>query len=563
MSAPLISYQPLTPEGYREPRLRLLDNPILIAQARRQLRKRQASQSVALHLLLGVLVAFGASQITASDGAHWAWARNLLSWAILFTLYFRGSSALSASVLSERDGGSFTFFRTSPLSSLSVAVGYLLGSTSRAYLSALALAPAWAVCAAQSGAGPLEVTGGLLAFIAGALTFHSVTLAFALSGSRGAQRVASLFLLWIPFFFAEPLNAAGLHTLSHITPKPLLNALGLTFWSEHLTAARVLLFHLPLSTLAYTLIVQGLVVGASLWVATRRVERDAQPIVSRAGGLALLIALTTLVAGVDLNPHALSPTATLSAYGGGLPGGVALLALCALCAMGLLLLSTPTLIAARRAMARAARDGRSHRLSWWLEGASLRPFTGLLILYVLGAFTAHTLLHFGSGGLRFALEAGLWPPLLSCAAALISISGLSESFSLRRGRLNYALSLSASLSALFLLPLLGALLAASLSARDLIEPIGSLSPLYALAYAAARLSRGVAGDAFPSEFEAFSQPLYFALSLLTGLVSGWLGYQKAEALRAGIATELKAQGKGTAQGVTLTAEAEVGARGAK
>jgi hypothetical protein len=545
VSAPLLSYQPLTPEGYREPRLRLLDNPILIAQARRQLRKRQASQSAALHLLLGVLIAFGASQIHVSDQVDesaWRWARNLLSWMMLFTLYFRGSSALSAALLSERDGGCFTFFRASPLSPLSVAVGYLLGATARAYLSALALAPAWLVCAHQGGASPLELTGGLLALIGGALTFHSVTLAFALSGTRGAQRAASLFLLWLPFFFAEPLNAAGLHTLSHITPKPLLNSLGLTFWSEHFSAARVLLFQLPLSHLTYTLIVQGLVVCASLWVATRRIERDAQPLVSRAGGLALLCALTALIAGVDLNPHALTPAATLSAYGGGLPGGVALLGLCALGAIALLLLSTPTLISARRAVARATRDGGSGRLSWWLEGASLRPFTALLILYVLGTFTAHTLLHFGSAGLTFALEAGLWPPLLSCATALVAISGLSEAFSLQRARLNYALSLSTSLSALFLLPLLGALLAASLSARQLIEPISCFSPLYALAYAAARLSRGVAGDALPSDIGAFTQPLYFVLSLLTGLLSGALGYKKAEAVRARVAEGLKAQG---------------------
>ena len=224
----------------------------------------------------------------------------------------------------------------------------------------------------------------------------------------------------------------------------------------------------------------------------------------------------------------------------GLPGGVALLALCALGALGLLLVSTPTLVAARRAMARAGRAGEPGLLSWWAEGSSLRPFTALLVIYVLGAFVAHTLLHFGGQGLSFALRAGLWPPLISCAAALVAVSGLSEAFSLQRARLNYSLSLSSALGGLFLLPLLAALVALSLEARDLAEPLSALSPLYGLAYAAARLSRGVAGETLTAGVEAFSNPLYFALSVLAGLLAGGLGYKKVQELRAGLAASLSA-----------------------
>lgn len=538
MSAPPFSYTPLTPEGYREPALRLRDNPILIAQARRHLRRRQAAQSAGLHLLVGALVAFTAAQLNAAGA--WVAGRNLLSWFILFSLYWRGAGALTVAVLSERESGAFTFFRISPLSPLTVVVGYLLGAPARAYLSALALAPAWALCAMRAGAEPLSVLLGLFAFALGALTFYAVVLAVTLSGAGRAQRAGALFLWWFPFLFAEPLNAAGVHTLSHVTPKPLLGSLHLTFWSEHITPARVLLFELPLSALVYTLLVQGLMVGVALRIAARRVARDGQPLVSRAGGVGLLGALTLLVAGVDLNPHALSPAATLSAYGGGLPGGVALLALCALGALLLLLISTPTRVAARRALARAARGGAPARLPWSAEGASLRPLAALLIVYAVGAFAAHTTLHFGAQGLDFALRAGLWPPLISCAAALVAVSGLSEAFSLQRARLNYALSLSATLGAIFLLPLLAALVAQRLEARALVEPLSALSPLYGLAYAAARLSRGVAGEGLAAGVEAFSHPLYFALSALTGLLAGGLGFKRAGGLRAELAAELAA-----------------------
>jgi hypothetical protein len=503
-----------------------LDNPILRAQLRAQLRKKRALGVIQIAGLLSSLIVFVTYSIAGLKAPEaWASAMHATSWLMFVFLYWKGGSYLMQAVSTERESGIFVFLRSSPLSALSVAFGYLVGGASRAYVAALTLALPWVMMGHLSGQGVGTMFAGLFYLALGALTFHSLTLLFALRGQgklSGTLRFAFIFL----YFISDTLSDVGIKTVAHLTPVPAFSALGLTLWGEQVSHGDVLLFGLPLSSFTYTLLIQGLSLCACLWIATRSIEREGQPVVNRSGGLLMWGVTSLLVMGVDLNPSALNQLQALNVSLGYVPGSLTLLLLSLLALTGLLVTSSPSLISFQRASAREARrHGRAPttRLPWSVEGASLLPFCGLCVTAMCTLVASYLLLHGGYEALKVALRGGVLSSMLSVSVTLFALAGVSEHASALRGRQSYNLTLWVRGLTILLLPLLLALGAHQLQLLSLVELCASLSPLYGVLYAFKALWGPVTTAVNPSELPLFTfSSGYFALSLMVELaVSLW------------------------------------------
>jgi hypothetical protein len=146
-------------------------------------------------------------------------------------------------------------------------------------------------------------------------------------------------------------------------------------------------------------------------------------------------------------------------------------------------------------------------------------------------------LHGGYEALKVALNSGLSAVLLSTAVALLALSALSEHASALARQQSYSLTLWVRLLTIFLLPLILALIAAQLGQPELIKPLTSLSPLYALLYA---FKSFLSLAPVPSEASFFSFAwTYFTLSLGVGLgVSAW-GFGGALKIKRALLTQLR------------------------
>ena len=526
----------------REPWLRVSDNPILSAQLRAQLRKKRAIGTIQIVGLLSLLVLLGTYSVAGLEAPEaWSSAMHATSWLMFIFLYWKGASYLMEAVASERESGIFVFLRSAPLSALSVAFGYLVGGASRAYVAALTLSLPWLIMGYLAGQSLGTMLAGLVFLALGALTFHSLTLVLALRGQgrlSGTLRFAFILL----YFISDTLSDMGVQTLAHLTPIPSFSALGLTLWGEQVSPGGVLLFGLPLSSFTYTLLVQGLSLSACLWIATRSVEREGQPVVSRAGGLLMWGVTALLIMGVDLNPSALNQLQALNVSMGYLPGSLTLLLLSLVALTGLLVTSSPSLISFQRASAREARrhaGSPSTRLPWSVDGASLLPFCGLCVTAMCTLVAGYLLLHGGYEALKVGLRGGLMTSLLSVSVTLFAIAGVSEHASALKRKQSYSLTLWVRGLTILLLPLLLALGAHQLQLLSVVELCASLSPLYGVLYAFKALWAPVTTAMAPSEASLFTfSSGYFALSLMVEIgVSLW-SFRGAYALKRQLITEL-------------------------
>jgi len=523
-----------------EPWLRLRDNPILLAQLRAQLRQKRALGTLQIVALLSLLILLVAYSLASPERAEvWSGAMHAISWLMFVFMYWRGAGDLMDSVSSERESGIFIFLRSSPMSSLSVAFGYLVGGASRGYIASAGLALPWFITGSLAGHSFGALLVAYVALLLGALTLHSFVLLFALKG-QGKMKMTLKIGFFVLYFVSDLLSSIGLHSPAHLTPIPSFSALGLRLWGESVSGGGVALFSLQLSHYSYSLIVQGLALCACLWVASRKIERESQPSVSRRGGMLMWLVGTLLVMGVDLNPSALNQLQSVNVSLGFLPGGVALSVISLLICASLLFASSPKLISFQRSSARQSRRDKSPAstsLPWADEGASLLTFCLILILCLTVQVCVYFVLHGGYEALKVALNSGLSAVLLSTAVALLALSGLSEHASALARQQSYSLTLWVRLLTIFLLPLILALIATQLGQPELIEPLTSLSPLYALLYA---FKSFLSLAPVPSEASFFSFAwTYFALSLGVGLgVSAW-SFSGALKIKRALLTQLR------------------------
>ena len=538
-----LQLSPLEPRKSKEPPLRIMDNPLLIAQARRQLRQRQLGITVGIGLVLGLLTIlsiFATRQSQFFGGEEleflstlWASGRQTLTFIILYSLYWRGGSVISSAITGEKSSGIFTFLKATPLSPLSLAFGYLFGLPIRGYLLTLTILPFWMYCGLMEGVGVLSLIIGMILILLGAITLHSMILAFSFSQEGKTLKWGAPLLKLGLFIFAEPLNQMGLHTVAHLTPFPSLGSLELTLFSSAIKREEVSFYAFSMPSIFYTLLIQGLMIGLCLWVTSRKINYASQPLMSRVGGLSVLIVLLLTLIGVDLNPNAINMGAQMNTSFSKLPGGMILLVLGILLGALLIFISAPSRLSAIRDMSRQRRLVQEHhspQIPWSHEGASIFPLT-LLIVVITTALMCFYFYNYGGPFYTDLLwSEGIFSATLSASSCLIAFSGICEYLKSNSHRWRYLLTLQFYTMLLFLLPIILGLIWGQVGEQS--QLIYALSPLYSFAYAIIHLAFKITGE-HPevTEHLQWFTLNYFLFSSSVGVIIGGACYRLASQAR--------------------------------
>ncbi|HNN52022.1 MAG TPA: hypothetical protein PKO07_13430, partial [Pseudomonadota bacterium] len=252
-----------------EPVVRLVRNPILIAQARRRLRPAQLLSSTLIFGLLGIC---GVLLSVVAKDRHEAFSsfEYVLLTGIGGLLLLRGSNRVAETVREERESGILDFHRATPTTPWTDGIGYLLGCPAREYLMAGILAGFALACATASQFGLLPVLGSLVAIGTSGLLYHCFALWIGLSVAhkRGASGIVmgTLVVLLIGGW-----SARGVGAVSYFTPYPAL------FWllsSKEAKITEVTFYGLPMHALVLTLLVQGSVLLAMGTAVARKLRQD-------------------------------------------------------------------------------------------------------------------------------------------------------------------------------------------------------------------------------------------------------------------------------------------------
>lgn len=372
-----------------EPLLRILDNPLLIAQGRLRLRRGQALPSFLVIGILALCVVVFAGLGSERSTTSWQVVSGIYLAIAAIALYFRGTLQVANTLMTERDSGLLDFHRATPTTPWTDAVGYLVGCASREYGMFTVLLPFLAGALIMVGASPLEVVQGLAAIISSALLFHSYALIVGLKagGRRGVQGglIAPLFVL---FGISEPLRKVGITTLSYLTPVPILRPMVM---GE--TQHSVALFGIPLPSFAWFALVQGSLLAFLLWGAARKLRSEELTVFSRVGALGFFSVCMTLLVGGSwdvIRQSVASPGTAASMMG---PAGSEMLAAVVavyLVAAGILgaVLSVsicPSHLTHFRSLVRSQRSGA---LRWTDDGAAPWGVVAGLSALALAGFAA-------------------------------------------------------------------------------------------------------------------------------------------------------------------------------
>ena len=115
-----------------EPILRIRDNPILVAQARRRLRAKQIRPLLLITTIIGVCATLWGF---ADGGKAKSWSGVAIAFLVLVMmfLFIRGTAQAAAAIGEERASGILDFQRASPTSAWTDTFGYLIGCVAREY----------------------------------------------------------------------------------------------------------------------------------------------------------------------------------------------------------------------------------------------------------------------------------------------------------------------------------------------------------------------------------------------------------------------------------------------
>ncbi len=362
-----------------EPRLRLRDNPLLVAQARRRLRFRQTLPGV---LILAVL-AFCGVLFAAVQGDDEAW-RGLEYFSLVLIgllLFLRGPLRMAGVIADERHGGLLDFHRATPTSPATDTVGYLLGVPAREYLLSAVLLPFLLLGAAAGGDSLLAVAGVLAAFLLAGVLYQAFALVAGLSLERrwsavGVAIVGVIVVLsaWVPFV------ESGLTAFAFLTPFPAMGELLTNEGDLGAIGSDVPFFGVSLPATVFTVVVQGWLLTFLLVAAARKIRRDDAPVLSRLGAFAFLGTGLLLIVGSAWPAPEGEFVERFDWESGKV--GLTFLLVAGTAATLLLLALVPSFLDHVRARRRAQKAGRSHT-PWLQDGASAWPIAlgfGLLVL---------------------------------------------------------------------------------------------------------------------------------------------------------------------------------------
>ena len=369
-----------------EPRLRLRDNPLLVAQARRRLRLRQTLPGVLIVVVLGFCgVLLALTQREREAWAGLAWFSLVLTGLALF---LRAPLRLAGLVSEERQAGLLDFHRATPTSAWTDAVGYLLGIPAREYLLAAVTLPFLILGTLLAGFSLPAVLGVFAVFLLSGLLYHAFALLAGLSLERrwSAVGVAILGVVgvltaWLPFV------RSGLTAFAYLTPFPVMGELLVEGGPFGDVGTDVTFFGLELPATVFTVLVQGWLLAFLLVASVRKVRRADATLLSRPGAFLFLATALAIAAGSawsvpgEWAEELLWPVAAAQV-------GVTFLVLGGATAALLLGALVPSYLERVRAQRRARKAGR-RRVHWLQDGASVLPlplafgallFGGLLLV---------------------------------------------------------------------------------------------------------------------------------------------------------------------------------------
>jgi hypothetical protein len=369
-----------------EPIVRVLDNPILIAQARRRLRRTQLISSSLVFGLLGLcglLLAWSSS--SQKDG--FATLEYVLVVGIALLLLLRGSNRVAEAVREERVSGLLDFHRATPMTPWTAALGYVLGCPAREYLAAGLLATFALIAAPFSRFSVTAVLASLLILFVNGLLYHCFALwvGLTMNHKRGASGIiiGTLVVVLLTGFGSEDLGA-----ISYLTPYPAIMAL---LANPDRTLPAVSFYSVPIHPLWLSLLVQGSVLFGLSHAASRKLRQEESLSFSRLGTLYLFGWMAFLSLGAvwqyllpatDLVAPSISRQMDFALVVGYLAVGTAL-------AAALVIGQVPSYLMVLRALRRARRQGMQ-QLSWLQEGGRTEPLTlGLWAMLVAGLLVIH------------------------------------------------------------------------------------------------------------------------------------------------------------------------------
>ena len=470
---------------YQEPIVRIADNPLLIAQAQRQLHQKQLTMSLFIAGSLSFVITLICYQLTQTSSfmgsqpaqSIWLGGQKFFYFILFFALYWRGTSSLVHTISEERKSGILTFLRSTPLSPYSLTIGYLLGVNIRGYCVSGVIAPFWIGSSMMAGIKPIAAIVSYLYLVLGAFTIHALVLAFMLHTSGKTQKWGSLIFVAGLWFIAIPCETAGLHTLSHLTPIPVLMSLADKVQIFDLSAQPIPVFGTTVGSELFTLIVQSIAISISLWISARRLERDDQAVMSRTGALIAMAVITLLLISSDLNP---SSRRNLTRFNYTTTFGIVTQITCLIFACYIALISAPSRLSFIRAARRQTQTKSSthnSRISWHAEGGSLLQLSCILIgLSTLISMTFFLVYGVGNTSLSsLTTNVNFLLSIFSNGIFLLFFSGVCEYIKSHAHKLNQGLALLTTLVTFFLLPMILAL--------AFKEPqIYAMSPAYMLVY---------------------------------------------------------------------------------
>ncbi|MFT5049739.1 MAG: hypothetical protein ACI8QZ_001132 [Chlamydiales bacterium] len=401
-----------------EPILRLIDNPVGIAQARRSLRGGWAAQGL---LTVGLVLAFGLirASVSAADVISWTVARDACLAAIGAVLCLQGTARVSAATAHDRRNGLIDFHRTTPTSAWTDALGYVAGCALRGYVSALLLAPIFVLASLLAGGSLLHALTALYLVVATGLLCQVYGAFVGLASGRERAAAVALGSLSGLVVLASSAPALHLTALRHLTPLPALQSLGFLDLARS-AAHSFTFFGIRCTPVTFTLLFQGYLLVYVSWATARRLRRERAPAFTRRGAL-VFFAIGTAFFLAPAWARLGQPESAAATTG--------LYLLLAVLGAGLLALSlVPSLLCGLREIRRARRLGC--RTGWRSEGASswtLVPCFALLIVAGLAMILG-----------RAEAAGGALPGTMTSPEVAFALIGCSIAVSLLFGTVEYS-----------------------------------------------------------------------------------------------------------------------------
>lgn len=509
-----------------EPVLRLRDNPILVAQCRRRLRRARLVPALVIIAALGTCaVLWQLTKHGLTRHADWQNVAGAILLVIGGLLYVRGTAQTAESLRDDRRSGILDFHRATPTTPWTHAVGYLLGCSVREYVLSAALLPFLlvAVLLADLSLTSAAVTVGVMIVTAWLYHAYAMWVGLSLNSRRGTAGTA-LFVVLLVLTAGWPSRSFA--TLSFLTP---YRAVAQLFYADSKELSHAVLFYgILVPPALFYLVVQGSVLAFFLWAVARKLQKDGAPSLSRLGALGCYAWILFLSVGGAWRWLTGSGQGEVQRTLGNPGSSLAIYLVTATVVASLLLLAVvPSYLDFMRTLRRARRRGEAVP-DWREDGGPVEPLIPLLTALFLGGLGVALWALGPRLELGRLFEKRTVLALATVPAVLAFVAGAAEyvQLQLRRSVTSFAALL---LFTFMVLPwILGGILS-SAGKEDVANCIYASSPGYAVAGAANALVQ-----LFPEAAESAGQdmPLWnLVLSLaLTSAEAAWFLY-KAHAFK--------------------------------